>query len=113
MPGAPVRPGTLLFRGQGEGRFRHFPFGPAAETGQVFNLVAIPVPGLEIHARINACRIAPQHGIGDTERFDESAPVDGGQRPDTGDAVAGGDMVGRLGLVFALLNPLDRLAAVR
>lgn len=112
MAFAPVGTIALAFGGHGHHGFGYLHFGTASVAGQLFNSSAIAVAGVEIHDGMDAGGIALEDGLDCAERFNEFLPVDGGQSAHTGDGVAGGDVVGGLFLIFALLDALDGLAAV-
>ena len=109
---APLRALAPALRRHGDGRFRRLDLGAAALPGQFLDSVPVAVSRPEIHEGVDARRVAAEHGLGDAERLDEIPPVDGRQGPHAGNAVAGGDVIGRLRLVLALLDLLDGLPAV-
>jgi len=109
---APVGAGLAALGGHGDDGFGDVHLGAPGVAGEFFDLGAVAVAGAEIHQRMDAGGIAPQDGLGGAQGFDELLPVHGGERAHAGDGVAGGDVVGGLGLVFALLGVIDGLAVL-
>src|SRR6185436_13013454 len=81
-----------------------------APLRDAFDRLAITVARCEIHLRVRAGRVGPQHLVDLAHGFDEAAPVDGREETQTADGVADRYLVGRLVLV-ARLNQLVRREA--
>ncbi|MNV01844.1 hypothetical protein D3C71_920620 [compost metagenome] len=74
--------------------------GDAAAAGNLLHHVAVGIAGAEIHLRIDGHGVFPQPLLDHTHVFDKGAPIHGGEEAQAADAVADGDLVGRLLLTF-------------
>src|SRR5687767_6031489 len=71
--------------------------------------MAITVARRKVHLRVCACRIGAKNWFGETDAFDEAAPVDRRKQPHARDDVAYRHLRGGLALMFKLNNLLDAL----
>ena len=73
----------------------------SAAVGQVLHRLAIAVAAREVHASIDARRVALQHAFDQAHRLEVLAPVECREQAQAGDDVGHGDLRRRLALVFA------------
>ena len=100
------RPGPV--GGQPDRVPRDLAFRPVAVPGEKFDRVAIAVARRKIHLAIDAGRVGAQGLLDQAQRLHERLPVHGAQQAQAGNAVAHGDLVGRLILAFQLDPLFDR-----
>lgn len=89
---------------------RHAFFCHAATAGDLFYDMAIGVAGAEIHLRIDAHGVVAQPLFDHAHIFDKGAPIHRGEKAQAANAVADGDLVGRLLLSLGGDQFLDALA---
>ena len=102
---APVKPGGG--GGQLHGQLRDLRLRVLAVPGNGLYPMPILVAGGKVHLLIEAGGIGPQRGLHQTHGFDKLLPVRGAQKPQTGNAVAHGNLVGRLTLAFQVNHAFD------
>ena len=89
-------------RGQVQRLVGHVLLAEAASSGDRLDGVAIAVPGREIHLPVEAAWVAAQGLLDEAHLLDEIPPVHDPQQAQAADAVADGDLIGGLLLVFGL-----------
>ena len=95
------------FRRQLDRRAGHRVLGDPGLPRHGFHAVAISVARNKIHVGIHVGGIGAQRLLDDAHRLDEFPPVHRAQEAQTADAIADGNLIGRLGLV---VRPLQLLA---
>ena len=80
---------------------RDLDFRLARAARQVLHGTAIAIAGGEFLPRVDAGGVVAQHRLDEARAFEEDAPVERGEQPQRGHAVADGDLVGCLSAVFA------------
>ena len=68
--------------------------------GDLLNHVAVAVAGGKTHFAVYTLGILAERALDNAHGLDELTPVGGIQEPETGDAVADGDLIGGLPLVL-------------
>ena len=71
----------------------HFGLRQRAASCRLLGRVAVAVARCEFHRRVNARRVLAQYRFDRTQLFNELAPVDCAQHPQTADAVADRNLV--------------------
>ena len=82
--------------GQCERRVRDCCLVVLARSGQALHRMPIVIAGGEVHARVDAGRVLAQHLFHATHVLDELAPIGGREHAQAVDAVADGNLLGRL-----------------
>ena len=100
-----ILPGAV--GGQLDGALRDFRFRKLTVPGQKLDRMPIAIARGKIHHAINVGRIGQQSRLDQTQAFHELFPVHGAQETKTGNAVADGNLVGRLILTFQLNELFD------
>ena len=102
---APLLPGTV--RGQLDGALRDLRFRELAVPGQELDRMAIAIAGRKIHLAVNVGRVGAQGRLDQAQGLHELLPVHGAQETQTGNAVADGNLVGRLVLTLQMDQLFD------
>jgi len=108
--------GVGVGRGVGRGdpahdQLRDLKLRMGGAAGQVLDRVAVAVTGEKVHLRIAV--VGAQAGIHQAYLFHKFGPVEGGDGLHTGDDVAHRGIGGDLVRVFAVDDPVERLALGR
>ena len=69
--------------------------------GELLDRLSVAVAAQEVHARVDAGRIAPQDALNEAHGLDVFAPVEAGDKAQTGDDVGRGDLGNGLALMLA------------
>ena len=104
-------PGRAL-AGKQDRLSRHIGFVQSALLRDLLDDMAVSVAGGEIHPPVGSPRVLAQRLVDGAHRLDECAPVHRSQEPEAADAVADGNLVGRLLLVLRPHQLLDRQAGL-
>ena len=81
--------------GAGDGAERHADLRLACGIGQLLDRVAVEVPALEVHTRINSRRVTPQNLLDEAHTLDVTAPVHRRNEAQARDGVRHGRLLGR------------------
>ena len=87
---------------------RHLAFGQMTALRKLLDRMAVAITGGKVHRSVDAARILTKDLFDGAHGLDELTPVGRPQESETADAVADGNLIGRLLLVARLHQMLDR-----